>query len=101
MFCGSRTSSVSSVMTGSPNVRGVAAARTYSHLGVMTPTPNARWLGLMRWTRKKISPLPQGSEPLLADFRLGWLVTNDIDTNRPSYRLLHLCDRLSDDGTKL
>ena len=40
--CGSSSSSVSSVICGSPNSRGVAAASTYNQRGVMTPTPNAR-----------------------------------------------------------
>jgi hypothetical protein len=40
MMAGSSASSVSSVMIGSPNRRGVAWASTYNHLGVITPIPN-------------------------------------------------------------
>jgi hypothetical protein len=44
-------SSVSSTISGSPHILGVAAARTYSHRGVMTATPKDTWLGFTRWTR--------------------------------------------------
>ena len=42
----------SSTRIGSPHLRGVAAASTYSQRGVMTATPNEKWLGLTMNTRK-------------------------------------------------
>src|SRR6266542_1525146 len=76
---GSSISSVSSVITGSPNREGVAAARTYSHRGVITPTPKARWLGLIRCTRTKWSPRWTAAlTPALTVSQLGLIRINTI-----------------------
>ena len=48
---GSNDSSVSSVRIGSPQVFGMAPARTNIQRGVMTAMPNDRSLGLTMWTR--------------------------------------------------
>src|SRR3954469_16869511 len=50
MMLGSNGSRVSSIRQGSPNVAGVAAAKTDSQRGVMTPIPKETWLGLIRKT---------------------------------------------------